>query len=87
MTLVRRADEEVVIGVDLLRQLTPVLFDDVVDERFGIDSRLFGHAVDPRGMFVGSGQEEGLVAALPVMPDDDVRGDGRVRCHAGVAFT
>ena len=79
MTLVRRADEEVVLDVDLLRQLTPVLLDHVVDERLGLAARFLGHAVDPRRIFVCSGQEKRLVAALAVMPDDDVRGNGRVR--------
>ena len=79
MALVCRADEKVVLGIDLLGQLTPVLLDHLVDESLGVDPRFLGHAVDPRRMFVGSGQEERLVAALAVMPDDHVRGDGRVR--------
>ena len=77
--LVGRADEEVVLGVDALGQLSPVLLDDLVDVRLRVEPLLLGDAVHLRGVLVGAGEEEGLLAALLVVPDEHVRGDRRVR--------
>jgi len=78
MALVGGADEEVVLGVDPLRQLLPLL-DDLVDVGLRVEPALLGYAIDLGGVLVGAGEEEGLVTALLAVPDEYVRGDRRVR--------
>jgi hypothetical protein len=78
MALVGRADEEVVLGTDALRQRPPLL-DDLVDVRLGIESLFLGDPVNLGRVLVGAGEEESLVPALPVVPDEHVRSDRRVR--------
>jgi hypothetical protein len=78
VTLVGRPDEEVVLSIDPSRQLAPV-FGDAVDVRLGVEPLLLGDAVDLRGVLVGAGEEERLLAALAVVPDQCVGGNRRVR--------
>ena len=75
---VGRANEEIELRVDPPRQLLPVL-DDPIGVLLWLEALLFGHAGDLGRMLVGAGQEERVVASLPVMAHDDVPRDGRVR--------
>ncbi len=75
--LVRRADEEVDGGVDLLRNLAPLL-GDLVDVHLGVEPFLFGDSVDLRPVLVRAGEEERVLASLPVMAHEDVRRERRV---------
>jgi hypothetical protein len=78
VAVVGRADEEVVVDVDAPRQLAPVL-DDLIDVRLRVEPLLLGHPVDLRSVLVRAGEEERLLSTLAVVPDEHVRGDGRVR--------
>ena len=78
VALIARADEEVVGRVHAPRQLLPGA-DDPVGVRARLEPLLRRDARDLVRMLVDARQEVRLVAALAVMPDDDVRGDGRVR--------
>src|SRR5207247_5912706 len=66
VSLVGRADEEVIVGIDAPRQLAPGL-DDLVDVRLGVEPLLLGHPVDLRGVLVGAGEEERFLAALAMV--------------------
>jgi hypothetical protein len=78
VSLVGRADEEVVLGIDEPRQLSPGL-GDLVDVRLRIETLILGHPVDLGGVLVRSGEEERLLAALLVMARQDIGRDRRVR--------
>src|SRR5207247_180843 len=76
--LVGRADEEVVLSIDTPRQLAPVV-GDAVDVLLWVEPLLLGDSEHLGRVLVCTREEEGLVAALAVMPDDYVGRDGRVR--------
>ena len=78
VALVGRADEEVVVGVDEPRQLSPGL-GDLVDVRLRVETLLLGHPIDLGGVLVRPGEEERRLAALLVMARKDVGRDRRVR--------
>jgi hypothetical protein len=75
--LIARADEEVVLRVQAPGQLSPGR-DDAIRVLLRRQPLLRGDARHLVGMLVHPGQEEGLVAALPVVPREDVRRDRRV---------
>ena len=79
MSLIGRTNEEVGRGAHSAGKGPPVLFDEPVDESLRIDPRFLGRAHVLRSVLVRPGQEEGLVAALSMMPHEDVGGDRRVR--------
>ena len=76
--LVGRPDEEVVLGIDPFRKLAPV-FGDSVDVGLGVEALLLRDAVHLRGVLVGAREEERLLPALAVVPDERVGRDRRVR--------
>ena len=78
VALIRRADEEVDAGTDLLRDLAPLLRD-LVDVDLRIQPLLFCDAVHLRRVLVRAGEEERVLASLPVMAHEDVRRERRVR--------
>ena len=78
VALIAGSDEEVVGRVDPPRHLLPG-GDDLVGVLPGREPLLRRDARDLVRVLVHTRQEPGVVAALAVMPDDDVRGDGRVR--------
>src|SRR5215831_20264199 len=78
VSLVGRPNEEVVLRIDPARQLSPV-FGDPVDVGLGVEALLLRDAVHLRRMLVRAGEEERLLSALAVVPNEHVRGNRRVR--------
>ena len=74
---VARADEEVVRGIEALRELTPG-DGDLIGIGLRRQALLRGDAGDLRRVLVDAGQEERLVATLAPVADQDVRRDRRV---------
>ena len=80
VALVGRADEEVVLRVDASRAARARLLDDLGRRTaFGSSPCSSATRRDLRRMLVHAGEEERLVAALPVVADEDVGRDRRVR--------
>ena len=76
--LVSRPDEEVRLRADAPGQRPPVLLDDLVDEHLRVETSLLRDPIHLRGMLVGPGQEERVLASLAVMAHEDVRRNRRV---------
>ena len=78
VSLIARTDEEVRLGVQARSQIAPDVRDPV-DVLLRRQTLLHRDAIHLRGVLVDAGEEEGLVASLPAVPDEDVGGGGRVR--------
>ena len=76
--LVGRADEEVIGGLDPPWHLLPGA-DDAVGVLLGCEPLLLRDVGDLRRMLVHPRQEKRVLSALPVVPDEDVGSDRRVR--------
>jgi hypothetical protein len=72
-------DEEVRLGAHERRERTPVLLDDPIDEHLRVEPALLRDPEHLRRMLVRPREEEGVVAPLPMMADEDVGRDRRVR--------
>ena len=78
VALVARADEEVRLGVQARREVAPDL-GDLVDVVLRVEALALSDPPDLRRVLVDAGEEERLLAALAMMPREDVRRDRRVR--------
>ena len=78
VALVARSDEEVRLGVQARRQAAPGL-GDLVDVLLSAEPLALSDAPDLGRVLVDAGEEERLLAALAMMPREDVGRDRRVR--------
>ena len=78
MALVARPHEEVGLRVQPRRQAAPGL-GDLVDVLLSAEALALSDPPDLRRVLVDAGEKEGLVAALPMMPRENIGRDRRVR--------
>ena len=78
VAFVARPDEEVGLGVQPWRQAAPGL-GDLVDVLLSAEALTLSDPPDLRRVLVDAGEKEGLVAALPMVPRENVGRDRRVR--------
>ena len=78
VALVARPNEKVGLGVQARREAAPGL-GNLVDVLLSAEALAFSDPPDLRRVLVDAGEEEGLVAALTMMPREDVGRDRGVR--------